>query len=138
CSDTVIHSAFSVIIPYCSLHDLHSFPTRRSSDLCFDLDPIREPLAYPDDDRVLPRAVRGEPNGQQPQRRRMGNRYGAARPWSNSEQGDDHDAADPRGRNPGDVWEIATQPFSGAHFAVMPLALAQRCVLAGCKPSGTV
>src|SRR5690606_5890373 len=116
----------------------HVFLFSKSRRYFFDLDPIREPLAYPDDDRVLPRAVRGEPNGQQPQRRRMGNRYGAARPWSNSEQGDDHDAADPRGRNPGDVWEIATQPFSGAHFAVMPLALAERCVLAGCKPSGTV
>ena len=41
-------------------------------------------------------------------------------------------------RNPGDVWEIATQPFSEAHFAVMPATLAERCVLAGCKPGGTV
>lgn len=38
------------------------------------------------------------------------------------------------GRNPGDVWDIPTQPFSAAHFAVMPRELAQRCILAGCKP----
>ncbi|AMU71460.1 site-specific DNA-methyltransferase [Mycobacteroides abscessus] len=44
----------------------------------------------------------------------------------------------PAGKNPGDVWEIATQPFPGAHFATMPPALAQRCVAAGCKPGGTV
>lgn len=44
----------------------------------------------------------------------------------------------PLGRNPGDVWTIATQPFPGAHFAVMPPALAERCVQAGCKPGGTV
>lgn len=44
----------------------------------------------------------------------------------------------PAGKNPGDVWEIATQPFSGAHFATMPVALAQRCISAGCKPGGTV
>lgn len=43
-----------------------------------------------------------------------------------------------KGRNPGDVWEIATQPFPGAHFAVFPIALPQRCILAGCKPGGTV
>lgn len=43
-----------------------------------------------------------------------------------------------RGRNPGDVWEIPTQPFPGAHFAVFPVALPQRCILAGCKPGGTV
>lgn len=42
------------------------------------------------------------------------------------------------GRNPGDVWSIATTPFTGAHFAAMPLALAERCVLAGCRPGGTV
>jgi DNA modification methylase len=54
------------------------------------------------------------------------------------EQGDDHDADDPRGRNPGDVWTIPTQPFPEAHFAVMAPRLADRCVQAGCKPGGTV
>lgn len=42
------------------------------------------------------------------------------------------------GKNPGDVWTIATQPFNAAHFAVMPVQLAQRCILAGCKPGGVV
>lgn len=42
------------------------------------------------------------------------------------------------GRNPGDVWAIPTQPFSEAHFATMPPALAERCIKAGCKPHGTV
>ena len=37
-----------------------------------------------------------------------------------------------------DVWSINTQPFPGAHFAVYPVALPQRCILAGCKPGGTV
>ena len=34
-------------------------------------------------------------------------------------------------RNKRDVWTIPTQPFKGAHFAVMPEALALPCVLAG-------
>ena len=34
------------------------------------------------------------------------------------------------GRNLRDVWNIATQPYPGAHFATFPTALAQRCVLA--------
>jgi site-specific DNA-methyltransferase (cytosine-N4-specific) len=38
----------------------------------------------------------------------------------------------------GDVWELPTQPFPGAHFAVMAPALAERCVMAGCKPGGVV
>ena len=45
-----------------------------------------------------------------------------------------HDA----GANPGDVWAINTRPFPGAHFATMPPALAERCILAGCKPGGVV
>jgi DNA modification methylase len=42
------------------------------------------------------------------------------------------------GRNPGDVWTINTQPFSAAHFAVMPASLAERCIKAGCRPGGVV
>lgn len=34
-------------------------------------------------------------------------------------------------RNARTVWTIASQPFAGAHFATMPPALAERCILAG-------
>ncbi len=43
-----------------------------------------------------------------------------------------------KGRNPGDVWSIPSVPFTEAHFAVMPPALAKRCILAGCRPGGVV
>lgn len=36
-------------------------------------------------------------------------------------------------RNKRDVWNISTKPFKGAHFAVMPEALVEPCVLAGSK-----
>lgn len=36
------------------------------------------------------------------------------------------------------VWTIATQPFLGAHFAVMPEALVEPCILAGSKPGDLV
>lgn len=42
------------------------------------------------------------------------------------------------GRNLRSVWFIATEPFPGAHFAVMPTALVKPCVLAGCPKGGTV
>jgi DNA modification methylase len=44
----------------------------------------------------------------------------------------------PQGRIPRDVWTIPTQPFPGAHFACFPPELARRCIVAGCKPGGTV
>ena len=36
-------------------------------------------------------------------------------------------------RNARTVWTLPSQPYDGAHFATMPLALAERCVLAGSK-----
>jgi DNA modification methylase len=41
-------------------------------------------------------------------------------------------------RNARSVWPIATQPYSGAHFATMPPALAERCIKAGSKPGDIV
>ena len=44
----------------------------------------------------------------------------------------------PDGRNKRTVWDIATEPYPGAHFAVMPQKLVEPCVLAGCPQGGTV
>jgi DNA modification methylase len=38
----------------------------------------------------------------------------------------------PLGKNPGDVWDIATSSHRGAHFATFPTALVERPILAGC------
>jgi DNA modification methylase len=42
------------------------------------------------------------------------------------------------GRNKRSVWEVATAPFSEAHFATFPPALIEPCILAGCPKGGTV
>lgn len=44
----------------------------------------------------------------------------------------------PAGRNKRSVWTITTQPFKGAHFAVMPEKLVEPCVLAGSRPGDVV
>ena len=41
-------------------------------------------------------------------------------------------------RNKRTVWTIPTEPYAGAHFAVMPTALVKPCILAGCPTGGTV
>lgn len=41
-------------------------------------------------------------------------------------------------RNARNVWTITTKPFKGAHFAVMPIELAERCIKAGCPEGGMV
>jgi site-specific DNA-methyltransferase (cytosine-N4-specific) len=41
-------------------------------------------------------------------------------------------------RTPRSVWRVNTQPYQGAHFAVMPEELAERCILAGSRPGDLV
>lgn len=41
-------------------------------------------------------------------------------------------------RNKRSVWNVATKPFSGAHFATFPPDLIEPCILAGCPAAGTV
>lgn len=48
------------------------------------------------------------------------------------------DDVEQTGRNARTIWTIATQPFSGAHFATMPPDLAERCILAGSVKGHTV
>lgn len=42
------------------------------------------------------------------------------------------------GRNKRTVWTITPKPFKGAHFAVMPPALVEPCILAGSRPGDLV
>lgn len=44
----------------------------------------------------------------------------------------------PENRNKRSVWEVATQPYSGAHFATFPPALIEPCILAGSRPGNIV
>jgi len=44
----------------------------------------------------------------------------------------------PEGKNIGDLWEIATQPYKGEHFAVFPRKLVEVCIKLGCPEGGTV
>jgi DNA modification methylase len=41
-------------------------------------------------------------------------------------------------RNKRSVWTITTKPYSGGHFAVMPMALVEPCILAGSERLDTV
>lgn len=95
----------------------HVFLLTKTDAYWFDLDPIREPH------RSAPgREGAGALRGQR-----------AIRPT-----GPNSGAYAPGGRNPGDVWTIATRPFPDAHFATFPVELPRRCIAAGCEPNGVV
>jgi DNA modification methylase len=52
--------------------------------------------------------------------------------------GADHDSPFGPTRNKRTVWTIPTMPYAGAHFATMPEALVEPCILAGCPLGGLV
>ena len=100
----------------------HVFLFSKSRQYWFDLDPIREPSRERE-----PRPLGG---------RNLTPRHIAT---TDNVGWKDHAVSNhPAGKNPGDVWTISTQPFSEAHFAVMPAELAERCAVAGCPPGGVV
>jgi site-specific DNA-methyltransferase (cytosine-N4-specific) len=102
----------------------HIFMFSKSRRYWFDLDPIREPAGATTGKSWAEWKAAGEPM-----------RHGLA---SAAACGAGGFMPSEGGRNPGDVWTVPTAPFSAAHFAVFPVQLPQRCILAGCKPGGTV
>ncbi len=98
----------------------------RQADYFFDLDAIR--VAH----TTAAHRGRLDPNHQRPRIREV---------WRGP-NGDDASGLNalkargiighPLGKNPGDVWRIASSNYRGAHHATFPVSLAERAVLAGC------
>ena len=104
-----------------SAHE-HVFLLTKSSTYFYDHEGMKEPAAYPGDDRARRRDTRKESDEGCPDggsRARTGNPTGET-------------------RNIRNVWTITTKPFRGAHFATMPLDLAERCVTGGSLPGSIV
>jgi len=91
----------------------------KSHKYYYDADAIKEPLKHKD--------VRIK-TGFGGNKRSGGNTY----------SGNAYDATKLSGRNKRSVWTITTQPFPGAHFAVMPESLVEPCILAGSSPKDLV
>jgi DNA modification methylase len=119
------------------------FMLTRSPRYWFDLDPIREQLIRPE------ALFEGQTFNNRDAGRRNTTPYGGKTAqvpgrWADGSGGNHQDSGpdgvgtNPLGRNPGDVWSIPTSPTPFAHFATFPVALASRCIQAGCKPGGTV
>lgn len=111
----------------------------------FDLDAIREPLAYPealDGTRVFGGRNKGTEGGVGSTERNRGHnvygRTGMPPQTGMGATGERHTHASEKGRNPGDVWDINTRPYPEAHFATFPIDLPLRCIKAGCPEGGTV
>jgi DNA modification methylase len=94
----------------------------------YDADAISEPLSS--DPLTWGRHSKKDPGAQAVHPRPM---FGPDRG-----ERDGTDWGDGRRRNRRSVWSITTQPFPGAHFAVMPETLVEFCIKAGCPVGGIV
>lgn len=136
----------------CTKAHEHVFLLAKSERYYFDSDAISEPLAESSvarlsqptlSDQVGSARVPGKTNGNMKAVARSGNKArkpASARgcpensgsnvcgsvPWEGSH------------RNKRSVWTVATQPYTGAHFATFPPALIEPCILAGSRPGDLV
>ena len=103
----------------CTKSHEYLFLLTKSAKYRFDHEAIAEPAANPNSGKSWEtRKASGEPM-----------RHGLTGAASHGAGGFQTGAT----RNRRSVWTLATKPFKGAHFAVMPEALVEPCILAGSK-----
>jgi DNA modification methylase len=100
----------------------------KSKDYFWDSEAIREPHID------FERGANGTRIGwSDEEREEPGNRRGTA---LNIDRNGNKRAYNPSGRNARTVWNIATQPYSGAHYATYPEELVLRCLKAATSERG--
>jgi DNA modification methylase len=130
----------------CTKSHEYLFLLTKSAKYYFNHEAIKEPLAESSKSRLRQNVaeqkgsdrVPGKTNG--PMKavasgiRFGGNKYGdSSDPKHATKSGNEWVADENALRNKRSVWSITTKPFKGAHFAVMPEALVEPCILAGSK-----
>lgn len=115
---------------FTTTHEFVYFFTRQPN-YYFDLDAVREPARTP--------VVRPQPGPHKTYlpREAVPSLGGGTSPRVDLNHGLAHLKAagissHPLGKNPGDVWTIATASYRGAHFATFPLELVRRPLLSTC------
>lgn len=106
----------------CTKAHEYLFLLSKSARYYYDARAIAEPAAYPGDNRAERTDTR---KAVDPMCMDGGSRARTGMPTGDT-------------RNRRSVWEVATQPFSEAHFATFPPALIEPCILAGSKPGDTI
>lgn len=104
----------------------HVFLLTKQAQYWYDADAIRAPHAPSSLERIKHGLKHRHPDG-----------VGIAIPPVDTDKMGER-FCHPKGRNARSVWTIATQSYHDAHFAVMPEALVEPCVLAGCPEGGVV
>jgi DNA modification methylase len=121
----------------CTKAHEYVFLLSKSARYYYDQDAIREPLSAVSlqqiaQSKVEVASAETRAKGDHPDR--PGGDFALTRKGGASRGG----AMNEAGANKRSVWPIATQPYSGAHFATMPPELAETCIKAGSKPGDMI
>lgn len=122
----------------CTKAHEYIFMLTKSARYFYDADAIKEPYIY-GDPRSPTAAYPGKNDyreGKKPVRESV--KRGGFNGKTNELEGREAFRAITDYRNKRSVWEVATAPFSEAHFATFPPALIEPCIKAGCPSGGTV
>lgn len=129
----------------------HIYFFAKNNKYYFDLDPIREACVTEykpfnvrvrdsDKNRFLQGATDEEVKkyrknlnipGQQPHSKDMQRHSGIYGPNGKSMN-------NPKGKNPGDMWDITVKPFKGSHYATFPIDIPLRIIKCACPKDGLV
>jgi hypothetical protein len=103
-------------------------------------DDVRRPYGSPGANALDPRGEQGagRPRKTWEQRKADGEPSRRGDPGQSGHITTTATLASGMGRNKRSVWDIATSPYSEAHFATFPPDLIEPCIKAGCPKGGTV
>jgi DNA modification methylase len=131
----------------CTKAHEYLFLLSKGSRYYYDAEAIAETAVYGGEELGILRGSKSRaeamglvPSGNEAEavRRRESKKRGELNGKTNALEGREAFRAIKETRNKRSVWEVATQPFSEAHFATYPPALIEPCILAGCPKGGTV
>lgn len=114
----------------CTKAHEYVFLLSKSDRYFYDAKAIAEPAKYPGDQGFLRGAIDGCDSYHVAWRAKSQQKRKMAGIDSKSAGGDT--------RNRRSVWPIPSRPYSGAHFATMPPALAELCIRAGSRPGDAI
>ncbi len=123
----------------------HIFLLSKSQKYYYDADAIKEPVtgnAHARGDGDNPKAMMAGPKDQERERNgeKTSIRFGRGAGWRNKQNPSFSSVVsglvDDRNRRT--VWNVAQEPFAGAHFATFPRKLIEPCILAGTPAGGVV
>src|SRR4029434_9691091 len=112
----------------CTKAHEYIFLLSKNERYCYDADAVREPQVC-DEAMFYAKLIKDD--------HKQVKHYGE-NSFARTKVGFQTATYNPDGRNRRSVWTVATEPFSGAHFACFPQELIRPCVLAGCPVGGIV